>query len=81
MAIGIWPSPIAIRGATIQEKAAILPIGALAEQLAEIAGYCFIIVDGMYTPKDLEGLYDMLIKSLRKSRTSKLILPGNDTIQ
>ena len=51
------------------------------EQLAEIAGYCFIVVDGMYMPKDLEGLYDKLIKSLRKSRTSKLILPGNNIIQ
>jgi len=48
------------------------------DQLAEIAAYCFIVVDGNYTPDDLEGMYDMLIKSLRKKST--IILPGNDTI-
>jgi len=48
------------------------------EQLAEIAAYCFIVVDGAYTPDDLEGLYEMLIKSLREK--SVIVLPGNDTI-
>ena len=49
------------------------------QQLAEIAAYCFIIVEGTYSPKELDGLYDILIASLRSS--NKLIVTsGNDSI-
>lgn len=43
-------------------------------RMAEIATYCDIVLDGYYTPEDLEKLADILTKKL-KAKNSIIILP------
>lgn len=38
-------------------------------KIGEVAAYCNIALDGMYTPEDLDNLCDILVVSLRKKRT------------
>ena len=38
-------------------------------KLGEVAAYCNIALDGMYTQEDLDKLCDILVVSLRKKRT------------
>ena len=47
------------------------------EQLAEIAAYCNVVMDGLYSQDDLEILYPQLTKRMtdtRLSYTSGIIL-------
>lgn len=44
------------------------------EQLAHVAAYCSVILDGLYTPDDLLGLYKLLTKKLYEMRTHILIV-------
>lgn len=37
-------------------------------KLAEIAAYCKVLVDGMYTPSELDKLCDILFTKLRAKR-------------
>lgn len=41
-----------------------------ADQLAEIAAYCNVVMDGMYSPEDLEILYPQLTKRMATTRLS-----------
>jgi len=43
-------------------------------QLAHIAAYCGIALDGVFYAKDLDAICDMLVWKLRSRRTS-IILP------
>jgi hypothetical protein len=43
-------------------------------RMAEIAAYCDIVLDGYYTPEDLEKLADILVRKL-KDKNSIIILP------
>ena len=43
-------------------------------RMAEIAAYCDIVLDGYYTPDDLEKLADILVRRL-KDKNSIIILP------
>lgn len=43
-------------------------------RLAEIATYCGVLLDGTYTPDDLEKLADILWRKLRE-KSSLIILP------
>lgn len=47
-----------------------------AEQLAEIAAYCNVMMDGLYSQADLEHLYPQLVMRLQKRRTP--IMMAND---
>jgi len=47
------------------------------EQLAEIAAYCNLALDGMYMPMELERLYDILFDTLRK--ISKVVINNVST--
>ncbi len=47
-----------------------VPDAAWEEQLAVIAGYCMIMVNGYYSPEDLIGLYEILFSKLLEKRTS-----------
>lgn len=40
-----------------------------AGKLGEVAAYCNVVLDGMYTPEDLNKLCDILIIALKKKRT------------
>lgn len=42
-------------------------------RIAEIATYCDVVLDGQYTPDDMDGLCDLLTKKLRQ-KTSGIIL-------
>ena len=42
-------------------------------QIAEIAAYCGIVLDGMYTRDDIIGLCDKCIKALQAKRISIII--------
>ena len=43
-------------------------------RIAEIAAYCGIVLDGYYTPEDLERFADILVRKL-KDKNSIIILP------
>lgn len=47
-----------------------VPDASWEEQLAMIAGYCMIMVDGVYNQKDLIGLYEILFGRLIERRTT-----------
>jgi hypothetical protein len=40
----------------------------IEDRIAEIAAYCGVLLDGMYTPEDIDKLCDMLITRLQKKR-------------
>lgn len=40
-------------------------------RMAEICAYCSVALDGMYTPKDMEKLADILIRRLQNKRTGR----------
>lgn len=43
-------------------------------RIAEIAAYCEVVLDGYYTPEDLDRLCDILVRRLQ-NKNSILILP------
>lgn len=43
-------------------------------KLAEIATYCDVILDGDYTPADLDGLCDLLIRKLKQKLSGIILL-------
>ncbi len=43
-------------------------------QISEIAAYCGIVLDGMYTREDIIGLCDKLVKQLQSKRCI-IVLP------
>lgn len=45
------------------------------EALGHIAAYCGIMIDGVYSPDDLTGLIEILIRKLREKR--KIIVTLN----
>ena len=43
-------------------------------KLAEIATYCEVILDGDYSPADLDGLCDLLIRKLKQKLSGIILL-------
>ena len=43
-------------------------------RIAEIAAYCNVILDGIYTPAELENLCEVLLRKLREKRTQIILL-------
>lgn len=43
-------------------------------KLAEIATYCEVILDGDYSPADLDGLCDLLVRKLKQKLSGIILL-------
>lgn len=43
-------------------------------KLGEVAAYCQIVLDGMYTQEDVEKLCGILLKKLKQKRTPLILL-------
>lgn len=43
-------------------------------KLGEVAAYCQIVLDGMYTQEDVEKLCEILLKKLKQRRTPLILL-------
>lgn len=44
-----------------------------SEAVGEIAAHCNVLLDGMYTSEDMEGLYPVLVHKLRDMRTIRIV--------
>jgi hypothetical protein len=51
------------------------PAAEFEVKLAEIAAYCDVVLDGLYTQEDLSKLCDILWRKL-KAKSSPIILPN-----
>lgn len=43
-------------------------------KLGEVAAYCGIALDGVYTQEDIENLCEILVKKLRQKRTPLVLV-------
>lgn len=50
------------------------PAAEFEVKLAEIATYCEVILDGDYSPHDLDGLCDLLVRKLKQKLSGIILL-------
>jgi hypothetical protein len=63
----------------LQAKLAMRPNATLEEKIAVVAWYCDLAVDGSFSESDLEALFEIILKKLKKKSTI-IIMPTDGLI-